>query len=62
MDNKNPCEKLRRKVLCADYENGGIRMIDMEQLQKSIRLELVESLLAEVESDWKKLALFFLAT
>ena len=59
MDNKKPCEKIRRSVLCANYEWGGLRMIDMEQLQKSIMLEWAETLLSGENREWKNLALFF---
>ena len=31
MDGKKPCEKVRRNVICSDYDRGGLRMIDMER-------------------------------
>ena len=58
MDGKKPSEKIRRAVVCSDYECGGLRMIDMEKLQDSILLEWAEALINPEVKEWKNLALF----
>ena len=57
MDGKKPCEKVRRNVICSDYDRGGLRMIDMERLQDSILLEWAEKLIDPEQGEWKRLAL-----
>jgi hypothetical protein len=37
--NKRAFEKVKRTVLCDDYEHGGLKMIDMKQLQVSFLLQ-----------------------
>ena len=59
MDGKKPCEKVRRNVVCANYEHGGLKMIDMVTLQDSIMLEWAEALMSEGEQEWKEIAMFF---
>ena len=55
MDGKKPCEKVRRNIMCSDYDKGGLRMIDMERLQDSIMLEWAETLIDPEQREWKKL-------
>ena len=59
MDGKKPRERVRRTVVCSDYEKGGLKMIDMETLQESIMLEWAECLMSEGNKEWKDIALFF---
>ena len=43
-NNKKAFEKVKRTVLCADYDQGGLKMIDIKQMQTSFLLQWVARL------------------
>ena len=60
-NNKRAYEKVRRSVMSNDYDDGGLRMIDMHRLQVSIMLKWVNDLIASDIIDWKSLPLSLLS-
>ena len=58
-DNKKAFEKIKRKVLYNDYNDGGLKMIDINRFQDSILLAWGESLICNESGTWQELALFF---
>ena len=60
LDNKKAFEKIKRNVLCNDYLNGGLRMIDIRHFQDSILLEWAHSFITSpVDSPWADVAATF---
>ena len=60
LDNKKAFEKIKRNVLCNDYLNGGLRMIDIRHFQDSILLEWAHSFItSSVDSPWADVAATF---
>ena len=57
LQNKRSVEKVKRQVICNDKRLGGLNMIDMNTLQKSYILSLIESFLSPNEMVWKSVAL-----
>lgn len=58
-NNKRAFEKVKRKTLCTTYEEGGLKMIDIFNVQESIFLTWVEKLLSREDHDWKSIARHF---
>ena len=58
-DAKKSVDKIKRNVLCSDYLQGGLKMINVISFQESILLEWAVSLLNPESGDWKKLASVF---
>jgi hypothetical protein len=51
--NRKAFEKVKRVVMCADYEQGGLKMIDIRQMQESFLLQWVIRLCqAKQEEKW----------
>ena len=48
-------EKVKRKVLCNELEDGGVKMINLNEFQNGFYLEWVENLLGPEEKEWKKI-------
>ena len=60
VDEKKAFEKIKRKVLCNELMDGGLRMIDMNLFQDSILLEWAEEfLLADEQNPWADIASHF---
>ena len=56
-NNKKAFEKIKRNVICADYEDGGIKMIDLRVMQTSFLLQWVPRLfLSDASMYWKNIA------
>jgi hypothetical protein len=51
--NTRAFEKVKRKVMCKEYEKGGLNMIDVFDVQKSFLLAWANRLLAEKDEQWK---------
>ena len=56
---KKPIEKVKRDILCLDYAQGGLKMIDIVNIQDSYLLHWGERLLSEENSHWTSIPLFF---
>ena len=53
-NNKRAFEKVKRTTLCSDFEDGGLKMIDLKELQTSFLLQWVSRLTSKEISDrWK---------
>ena len=50
-NNKKAFEKVKRNVLCSDYDQGGLKMIDVKQMQTSFLLQWVIRLTKYSSSD-----------
>ena len=50
---KNKQDKIKRTSLYQDYEKGGLRMIDMENMIKALRLAWIPRLLKKGHFNWK---------
>ena len=59
-NNKKAYEKVKRKVMCNDFQHGGLNMIDIIRTQHSIYLSWVDLLCSSSISPWKELAMFLL--
>ena len=56
-DNKRAYEKVKRNVVCNNYTEGGLKMVDIHRLQDSMLLAWATQLLTnEVDPDWKTVA------
>jgi hypothetical protein len=51
--NTRAFEKVKRKVMCKDYEEGGLKMINLIDMQNSFLLCWANKLLATTNSKWK---------
>ena len=58
-NNKKAYEKVKRKVLCNNFEAGGLRMVDVHRLQDSILLSWAEALVTTGNQSWKNMAYHF---
>ena len=57
LDEKKAFEKVKRRVLCNDKQDGGLRMLDMNLFQDSILLEWAEELLvSDDRNPWADVA------
>ena len=54
--NKRAYEKVKRKVLFNDYEEGGLRMADVRRFQDSVLLSWAERLLTKEKQSWASIA------
>ena len=53
-NNKKAFEKVKRTVLCSDLEEGGLKMIDLKDMQTSFLLQWVSRLTSkEISDSWK---------
>ena len=50
---KNKRDKIKREGLYQDYDNGGLRMTDIETMIKALRLAWIPRLLKNGQSNWK---------
>ena len=57
--NRRAFEKVKRKVMCNDLHNGGLKMVDIFNRQNAILLGWAEELLKPDLQPWKKLAGYF---
>ena len=55
-NNKRAYEKVKRKVMSNEYDDGGLRMIDIYRSQNSILINWVNALLSPSVESWKYLA------
>ena len=55
--NKN--EKIKRSTLCNDYQDGGLKMIDIDSYITSIYISWVKRLTTEEFSNWKVIPLYY---
>ena len=58
--NTRPSDKVKRSVITNDFDEGGLKMINMQLLQQAILLSWGEELLSQEDSIWKRIALVFL--
>ena len=49
-------DKVKRKTICRDYTDGGIRMIDLHKLIHSLRIKWLGRILDDTEGCWKDFA------
>ena len=56
----NKPEKIRRKTIIADYENGGLKMLDINSFLKAQKATWVKRLLSPDNASWKALPKLFL--
>ena len=60
MDDKKAFEKVKRNVLCNDFMEGGLRMLDMNLFHDSILLEWAEGFIsADEQNPWADVASHF---
>ena len=57
--NKKP-DKIKRKTLISDYENGGLKMIDIGSFIKAQKAMWVKRIITQDQASWKALPDFFL--
>jgi hypothetical protein len=57
--NKKP-NKIKRKTLIADYENGGLKMIDIGSFIKAQKAMWVKRIITQDQASWKALPNFYL--
>jgi len=50
---KNKRDKFKRGVIYQEYDKGGLRMIDIDVIIKSLRLAWIPRLLQNSKSNWK---------
>ena len=50
---KNKRDKIKREGLYQDYDDGGLRMTDIETMIKALRLAWIPRLLQNGQSNWK---------
>ena len=53
-------EKIKRKTLIGDIQDGGLKMIDIPSFVKSIKLKWIGKLLDEEKANWKIIPTCFL--
>ena len=58
-DLKNVPEKVKRDCLVQDYANGGLKMIDMFDLQTAFALKWIKQLFLEGNGTWRCLPTFY---
>ena len=54
-NNKKAFEKVKRNIICANYEDGGLKMIDLRVMQTSFLLQWVPRLISNDTDDYWKL-------
>lgn len=59
MTNRKAFEKVKRVILSADYECGGLKMIDICVLQQALLLSWVKKLYYGEQARWKIIPLFY---
>ena len=52
-DETRTFDKVKRDVMCNDYESGGIKMFDIEKHQDAFYLDWAEKYLKEDDKEWK---------
>ena len=50
---KNKRDKIKRDAMYQEYDKGGLRMIDVDVMFKSLRLAWIPRLLQNTKSNWK---------
>ena len=58
-NNKKAFEKVKRRTLCTQYLDGGLKMLDIKRLQESFILDRVKNLLKGKMEIWKAVPLYF---
>jgi hypothetical protein len=56
----NKSEKIKRKTIIADYEQGGLRMLDVDSFLKAQKVMWVKRLLEPGKASWKAVPMLFL--
>ena len=52
-NNKKVIEKVKRDIVCSDYKEGGLNMIDVFKMQNSFLLKWADRLINDEETAWK---------
>ena len=52
-DGKRANERVKRKIVCASREYGGLKMLDIRDLQTSFLLEWAEKIISTENNSWK---------
>ena len=52
-NNKKVIEKVKRDIVCSDYKEGGLNMIDVLKMQNSFLLKWADRLINDEETAWK---------
>ena len=52
-NNRKAFEKVKRKVMCTDYTEGGLKMINIDQMKKSFLLNWIGKLSTDSKEPWK---------
>ena len=59
--NKKAFEKVKRNIITQDFDKGGLKMIDMQTLQKSLYISWIPKLLSEDPNPtWKAIPMSYL--
>ncbi len=53
------CEKVKRKVMVTEYKNGGLKMLNMKQMQVSLLTKWIDRLTTEGNGSWRALPTFY---
>ena len=48
-------DKVKRKTICAEYSNGGLRMTDIFNFEKALKLSWIRKIVQQTNSHWKSL-------
>ena len=59
--NKKAFEKVKRKVMCQELEEGGLKMIDAKTLQSALYLGWIPKLLSTKQDKWKSFPTLYLS-
>lgn len=51
-NNRKAFEKVKRKIMESDYENGGVKMVNLIELQECFYIQWMAKLLHSNEKDW----------
>jgi hypothetical protein len=57
----NKKDKIKRKTIIAEYEDGGLKMIDIESFIKAQKAMWVKRLLSDEQGSWKALPMLYLS-
>ena len=53
--NTKASEKVKRRIICQKMEEGGLSMINVDDLQKSFLLSWAKQLMIEKDEKWKQI-------
>ena len=58
-NNKKVIEKVKRDIVCSEYKEGGLNMIDIFKMQHSFLLKWADRLIDDEETTWKIFPLIY---